>query len=286
MYNSDDRVYKYIINDLGYGIKINTSYGIYANSLTGIFNNKIPNKYKLRRIKFISKYFDISQYIYEIICYIHDYDLLYTILKYNLKKQELDSYTFIKMYDEILGVCHIADFDICKKRVIQIYDIIETTYEKNLFYITFSIIYGESFNIKIKDDINYGKYIYKCYNHNLKKLDNRHFIKDIDKVSYYDFIEQVVSECNFNFNILSIYKYVDIWSNNLQDKYNTKNAFIKLNTAYYYLNNYIKERQNIIYCKIKLKILKIIGIVKLQENQKILQANLILFHHIIYYQIN
>lgn len=259
LYNSDDRVYKYIIKDLGYGIKINTSYGIYANSISGIFNDKIPNKYKLRRIKFISKYFDISQYIHGIICYIRDYDLLYNILKYNLKKQDLDYYTAIKMYDEILGICHNNDFNTCRKQVIQIYDILNSDYEKNLFYITFSIMYSESFNIKfIKDDINYGKYIYKCYIHNLRKLNNRHFIKDIDKVSYYDFIEKIVSEANFDFSILTIYKYVDICSNNLQHKYkySTRSAFIKLNTAYYYFNRYIIKKTKFYSLQNKIKNIK------------------------------
>jgi hypothetical protein len=235
LYNTDDRVYKYVIKDLNYGTKINALDKISISScLTSIFNDNIPNKYKLRRIKFISNYININDHIEKLVSFIRDYDLLYTFLKYNFVKlnNNINSYNWVIMFNNISELCNDDDYDKCKFKITSIYNLISSNFDKNIFYITFSVILNESFDFKlIKNDINYGDYLYDIYKYNNFIINNRKFIKDIDNKSYYHFIKKNISSLDYNFNILAIYKYINVWEISNDTHY--KNMIIKLNTASY-----------------------------------------------------
>jgi cyclopropane fatty-acyl-phospholipid synthase-like methyltransferase len=258
LYNSDDRVYKYIIKDLNFGIKISSNPYNYYNCLTNILSNRIPDKYKLRRIKYISNYINIDNYecIYTLIANISNYDLMYNILKYNLKINNIGYNEYIKFYNHILDICFDSDYQICKKRINDIYNLLCSSNEQNLFYITFSIKYNNSFGHSlIKSNINYGKYMHRCYMTFDKKINNRKFIKDIDYDSYYTFINYVIkSSLVFDFKIFSFYRYVDIWTNDMDN--NIKNIFYNLNNAFYYINKYISNKVKIYSLKNKINKIK------------------------------
>lgn len=264
LYNSDDRVYKYIIKKLKYSnalISNSHSLGFIASIFSNNNTDKSADKYKLRKIKFLSQYIDINKYIKNIIPHITNYDLLYNLLKYNFTgftfngSDYYETEIFIKMFNYILKLCNDNDYNKIKNNITKIYNLLQTDSGKNLFYIIFSILLNNSFGYKfIKDNINYGGFIYNCYKYVNYKIDNRYFIKDIDKTSYYQFIDKVISMNGVDVNIFTIYKYVDIWSNNI--KYNNKKIFIKLNISFYYLNRYINKKTKFYSLQNNIRIIK------------------------------
>lgn len=159
--NSDDRIYKYIINNnlISYINKTEI-----LNGIRFIFDAfKIPDKYKLRRIKFISKRFEIKDIIYETINYINSISVLEKIINYYYYK----SFNKEQLYDIGYTISHISDIDYIKNiKIGNIFKKIKTQKEKDILLISILIQ-----NYKLYDKLYENNY-------RIKNWKEEYLIKD------------------------------------------------------------------------------------------------------------
>lgn len=248
LFNSDDRVYKYILTI--YPFKEQSKNNISGDTFRGIFSKYIPEKYQLRRLRFLSKYYDINKIFGSLIKYMPDFNILYTTMKYNYAFFDTTvDYEISKYFINIINLClDNTSYETTKDNITKIYNLLSTDYEKNIFYITFSILANVSFDFDfINDDKNYGNFLYNIFREikfgNDGLFTNRKFLNQIDNNSYLTFFKKYTDE-TYHLNhktikILTIYKPTDV---SMINNKSLINYILKLNTCYYYFKRYINKK--------------------------------------------
>ena len=88
--NTDDRIYKYLINNNLVSKFLSGSETIIWSIIRHIMTDKIPTKYQLRRLRALSQYNDLSIHINDLIGSCNDFNTLTTILKYYYTNTDAD----------------------------------------------------------------------------------------------------------------------------------------------------------------------------------------------------
>ncbi len=256
--NTDDRIYKYIINYNLFNITTLPN-EIVVNCIKNICDSNSPSNYLLKKVRYLNRFFpDLYMYLNEMIFifsprYIH---VLPTLFKFYYKKS---SVIHESSFREISLYLIAYDIDYSKDIYTSIYNYLNTTFEKNCLYIFTLFNFGESFNTSlIKDDsisklsnlisnnIQYiSNNIYKTLNIN----DFKQFINSID-ISDYIIID---SELSKKF-IWTIMPFIIAKKGELASKFN----LIRYNILKYIKKNKKnKEFINklILYKKNKLKVI-------------------------------
>jgi hypothetical protein len=138
--NSDDRIYKYIIKNSDLIDNKDPTYIIknlddtrkeilFDQIIVNSFSHHIPEKYSMRRIKFISKYVNLSKYINQLISNACNYKSIKILLKYYYNNFD-NSITNIECYENLN--LNIFDSEEC---LIHFYSQLKSDYEKNLLII-------------------------------------------------------------------------------------------------------------------------------------------------------
>ena len=83
--NSDDRIFKYIMNNRKYYLIDDKKKNFYIDVSAALFCNIIPDKYILRRLKFLSNYFDFSSNLDNFLVHVSNLKIMFKILKFYYK---------------------------------------------------------------------------------------------------------------------------------------------------------------------------------------------------------
>ena len=257
--NTDDRVYKYLIEKK---IINNTTINMIGlEIIKKIMVDKIPIKYQLRRIKNLSAFTNLNNYISTLIKGCGDFNSLKTILKYYYTQpinyytnmtdlQHSDNLQHLPHFTMAI-LCFNADESICYSNIKYIYNILENISEKTLFVICVFIYYKSIFNLNIKyinDNSNEYYYILRGL---LNSINILKIINESNDGSFHKIIQvfkpEVIEEYIYNYledisknNVLFIlFPYVRYFRPILDT------ANIKLNKCLYYLRIYIRKKNRL-----------------------------------------
>ena len=186
--NSDDRIYKYIIDNNMYNINnINKTDIFIKNIIRAIGEIKAPKKYILKRLYYLNK---IIPDLYNYLDYIWDdiVEVTYINISYILKYYYTS--TYILSADKLLALINNFSYNTSnlKQNFEYVYHKLNTLTEKNMLVIGFIIKYGTSFSYKI---------ISGNENHNIEFMDiiftnrthyNPWHNKSINQIEFYDII--------------------------------------------------------------------------------------------------
>jgi SAM-dependent methyltransferase len=220
--NTDDRIYKYMINNHSKENILNTTPEIIKPIIQNIFRNNIPTKYILRRLKYLNNIFNTPSELGEL--YFNDIfnALRYGNISINLINKVLKYY--YNNYNHQLQAEHIIHIITLiklsykpKENFISIYDLLKTNTEKNKMVIYSLFLLGTSFNKTILDGpndfINLKKSLSECiidfidmYNHNYNH--NHNYINYINNIEFKNMVDNIgfsnISSCLIIKNINNI----------------------------------------------------------------------------------
>jgi SAM-dependent methyltransferase len=271
--NTDDRLYKNVMNEI-----MNTDDRLYKNLMNeillmpedfeqiinNIFSIGISDKYILRRLKFLSKKYDISPYsttiIHKALETDHSLELIRTIFDFYYTTQLATNYIKCLVFKTL-------SFEPIDINIITFYNILKSNLEKNTFIMTILPLYNINlFKLKINCDedipsvhllreILYSKNINAC----------------IDIIKFYpskDIIKIMSSHCRlyYCFFLLPLIRYFSdnvcrCYCDTICDKY-TVEKIVKLNRCLLELRLYIRRVKKNSSINKKLKIIPILNELK------------------------
>lgn len=132
LYNIDDRIYKYLLNNHINKIDNNTDIIEIISTLSKLKN---PVKYILRKIKYLSAYIKFNNFIDTIIHDFNNIEIIYNMHKYYYNKSH--------NFNTILNIFN-SNFDIIYYN--KIYDLLLTEEEKYAFLLIFKLKYDINLN--------------------------------------------------------------------------------------------------------------------------------------------
>ena len=169
--NTDDRIYKYMINNHSKENILKTNEYIIKPIIQNIFRNNIPPKYSLRRLKYLNNIFNTPTELGKL--YFND---IFNALRYGnisinlinkLLKYYYNNYIYQLQNEHIIYIIIIIKSSYKQKEnFFSIYDLLKTNTEKNkmVIYSLFSL--GTSFNKTILDGpsdfVNFKKSLMNC----------------------------------------------------------------------------------------------------------------------------
>jgi SAM-dependent methyltransferase len=269
--NTDDRIYKYMINNHSKEQILNTTSEIIKPIIQNIFRNNIPPKYILRRLKYLNNIFNTPTELGEL--YFND---IFNALRYgNISINLINKLLKYYYYNYQLQNEHIVYIIILikssynpKETFISIYDLLKTNTEKNKIVIYSLFTLGTSFNKTILDGyndfINLNKSLKECIINYLDIYNNSNI--NINKIELKNIVDSI------GFTNISLCLII----NNI-DNINTQNIYFLMpfmvacgeyglyyNRLRYHFNKYIK---NIRRKKLIIKKLKLYPIIKELNNK-------------------
>ena len=247
--NSDDRLYKYLLNmNKENQFIIITSPLDFMSIISNVFRKHIPIKYLLRRLKHINTIVNLDGYFTDMIihCKVHDnsFDLISKIITYYYKEQELSDEILLTLVES--SYLNYNDFDYInsEKAVLSIYNRLNTNC-KNTFIMYLAYRHNTTYNLKL----------------NIK---NKKDIPSIDKLEMLiskDFFSSI--EYDIANDIIKIYKPNDVmrvlakciaWSNEKMITFlfpyikyfnplyfENQQYIVKINKCLLYLRLYIRK---------------------------------------------
>jgi len=266
--NSDDRIYKYILNNYN-DLDINKK--IIEDLIYILGHNKvIPDKIKLKKIKYLSNKINLNNYFFKMIS---SFNSLYIIKKLHLYYYDNNTniYTILDINNLLDNINDINDIN---NLYIIIYNLFKTETEKILYIILCIIKFGYIENIEynkkvIKDIIinNYDNILYILYyKTNIKynilfdildKSNNIPILKILcekNLITKY-FEEKISNSYLFNINLLRFTKFLKYESIKNINNYIFLKYIIKNNYILHHLRIYAKKWKNKKFLLIKNKML-------------------------------
>jgi SAM-dependent methyltransferase len=247
--NTDDRMYKVIINRVKTDNVINIDDLCKQTIINKIFVNHIPIKYILRRLKLLSTIINFDSTINELLiastCHGNNFILIKNILKYYNTDCTLLSDDAFPVISSCVVSSGSIDSNQISSNVNTIYDLLITNLDKNRFIINLLIRWNTTFNlrlIKTKDSIPSVNIAQKI---NLDTIDASSYdiIGDIFSIySYYD-ISRIVSRFNYK-SIRFIIPFIKYF-NPCHIYCNTLDEIVKLNKFLLYLRVYIRKKRKV-----------------------------------------
>lgn len=210
--NSDDRIYKYILNIDNINIILNTP------TILSLIHNlgnsiHIPAKYKLKRLKILSEKINLNDYFFDMIIKFTDNQSLYLIHKYYYTNTD-NIYTISNMYNVLSNINCFEHLEYLKY-----YNILKTDTEKLLYIILCSLKH------------NY-------YNHNISYNKKKFETLIIENNEFIINIIFSLRESNEFFNIAYLNNYIlnILCNNNLITKYIEKKSLDYYSSIIYNIN--------------------------------------------------
>ena len=244
--NSDDRIYKYlidktlIINKLFFQKTI-----IIKELLSNLANSGIPSKYILKRIKLLSTKISLNPYFHFMVHIFNDSKVIYELHKYYY----IIPHTFQSLSSLSKSIIHnykVENFD-------KILSILNTDEEKNMLYIICII----------------------SSNHFIKNYDFNHLI--LEKIII-DNYSQIIRIINWDFIIIDIHPLSKeiikiLIKNNLIHKFLDNSSIIFINKKIifftrFYMVPYIISKENFEYIKPLIRINKVLHKLRILAKQK------------------
>lgn len=129
--NSDDRIFKYILKNKENYLIDDKQKNFYLNISESLFCNIIPNKYILRRLKFLSNYFDFSTSINYFLIHVSNLKIFFKILKFYYNKN-------VKIFN-FSNVVGLIIFNYKFNYIDEIINVLKTDFEKDHFVLSFVV---------------------------------------------------------------------------------------------------------------------------------------------------
>ncbi len=195
--NSDDRIYKYIVDNNNNLKLITYKEELINNIISGIFLLPNPTKYRLRRLKYLhSLYPNIGENHFNFIVdrFNGDINVFDKLFKY---------YYFQPLTDNNIDklITFIIESNNISENFNYFYNLLKTTTEKNKFIITSLFLHGTAYNINIIDGNNDFNNLKDIILKNLEMvlIDNERLNKNININEFRNFINKIgftnVSSC-------------------------------------------------------------------------------------------
>lgn len=229
--NSDDRILKWIIthlslfdvdmwekqfNGLYYKTLYNTNFSLKYNMINSLFTRKITPKYILKRLKIISKKFDLTSESDLIICHATNYNdiqLILKLFKFYYKKPFIDKYVLngLSSLSVIPTTDHIILTSKYKDYIDKIFQILKTIDEKNYFCLCLFSNTENIFHLKFIQTSNLNVFLINyCldtlldpfYRHVQRIIDNKKFYLNESCYQTLDFLRQNKVINSMIYNIL------------------------------------------------------------------------------------
>ncbi len=262
-FNSDDRVYKYLININV--INSTTLKYIIDRVIQCIFSRHISDKYKLRRLKALSTIINIDDHIFKLIEFSPNYIFMKKIIKYYYTKPFsnfiLDWQTEANcIYDMMFVYCSI-NINSLNSNLEYIYNILKTNREKNIFVFYIFLRYYSIFNFPIiPTNVDYNYLFEKLFNINISYILSTgsyasYSLKNIMTLFNHDIVEKTILKKKLDKIFLEIYgRKIFLMFPYIRCFNTTDKTFISYNRCLYYLKIYIRRKRRLrkMYQKIKL----------------------------------
>ncbi len=232
--NTDDRIYQNIISNYYYKTYFNFNFeqATVINFIYSICSPSIPNKYILRRLRYLNmivpKLYNYFPSIFNILCNKSNITIIPSIMKYYYVDSFLTPNEIELFVETIISPTPdgMNSFDI-KHLYLNMYDYVKTQDEKNLLITNMILYHGSAYGNKIIDGNNF----LNKYQSNIERilsfvLDVYNPITYINTTEFYTFIN--------SFNMDDISKCINLNNNKLLNKLMFLLPYVILSTGTYY----------------------------------------------------
>jgi hypothetical protein len=202
--NTDDRIYKYMVDNNNELNLLKNTEDIVPNIINNIFIKNIPNKYILRRLKYLNKIIpELDTYFNNIIsnCISIQYlSIIPSILKYYYNSSYLNHNN---IYNIVNFMCAYYDDSLnIKDLFIKIYDLLSTSTEKNVLLLCGLFKLGTSYGKKIINGLEDFPKIKPLLIRIFEELDyTMFFIDSMNTIEFRNMVDNVgfhnISTCFF-----------------------------------------------------------------------------------------
>ena len=186
--NSDDRLYKYILNHINKHDKLffQKNNNVINSLISTLSNSTVPSKYQLRRIKVLSQQISLIPYFRIMINSFTSEKVLLELHKYYY----VDKYYYVEPYG-LETLCKLiknfillnnTGFDGNCLKILKLMDILQSKEEKTMCQIITSFITNFNFNFKVIDNLIFDKIIIDYYEPLIRLIDWNDFINSLDHV--------------------------------------------------------------------------------------------------------
>lgn len=192
--NSDDRLYKYILNFIGSHDKLffQKKHEVIVKLIRTLACSYVPSKYQLKRLRFLSEQISLIPYFNDMIESFKSEKVLFELHKYYYV--ELYTYNSLCGLIRTLGDYTINGFEIKQQTQEKLMGIFKTTEEKICCQIIISLIMNNNFDFKVIDEKIMEKIIIENYIMIISQIDN--IIKLLNVNNYNKCIIQILSKNN------------------------------------------------------------------------------------------
>jgi hypothetical protein len=259
--NSDDRIFKYLLNDnIFINIKSDT---VVHNIIKSLGSSSIPVKYILKRLKLLNEIVNLIPYFDTMITSFTSAKVLLNLHKYYFNIE----YTLNKLYDLINIIYMNAEFQI---NIIKLFNYLKTDQEKSFLIIILNLKLNNNFNLNFNIKnlnqiiINNSKNIVKIVlNVDINKFINNNIINNeifqiITKnnliANYYSKKYYNICKCNCNYLLYTRFFYPNIkLIVNNENKFSNYIYIIANNLILHNLRLYAKRFKKIKFLKFNFK---------------------------------
>ena len=212
--NSDDRIYKYIVNHNELKLICNNEI-IILEIILNLFNENIPNKYILRRIKHLNQIIpDFKKYSYNIL--LNSIKPTRIMILPTLLKYYSTLFSSNNIYDIVTSMFNSKNLINIKEYYMTLYELFSTITEKNTFVICALFKLGTSYgktiingyndfiNLKTIIKIHLSNFNNNIYN--FKNINTDEFKKIIDMIGFHN-----MSSCYYLYESTSIFEPMSVY---------------------------------------------------------------------------
>lgn len=211
--NSDDRLYKYILNFIEKYDKLffQKNVNVINNLINSLSCSHVPPKYQLRRIRILSQQISLIPYFNQMMKSFKSEKVLFKLHEYYY----VEHHTYDSLYNLIktLGEYTINGFIINNQTLSKLIDIMKTTEEKICCQIITSILSNNNFDFKVIDEKIMEKIIIENYIPIINEINWTIMINSLNYNEYGKYIIHFLTKNNLVSKILQDHDLV-YWSDN------------------------------------------------------------------------
>jgi hypothetical protein len=211
--NSDDRLYKYILNFIEKYDKLffQKNVNVINNLINSLSCSHVPPKYQLRRIRILSQQISLIPYFNQMMKSFKSEKVLFKLHEYYY----VEHHTYDSLYNLIktLGEYTINGFIINNQTLSKLIDIMKTTEEKIYCQIITSILSNNNFDFKVIDEKIMEKIIIENYIPIINEINWTIMINSLNYNEYGKYIIHFLTKNNLVTKIIQDHDLV-YWSDN------------------------------------------------------------------------
>lgn len=261
--NSDDRLYKYIIDK-----HLSDKQNIIYSMITSLACSNIPTKYQLKRIKYLSQKIDLTTYFKYMLNSFNCEKIIYELHKYYYIKPH-DYFSILTLILKLVQIETNLTINLDNNKVMKLLNIFKTEEEKIIYKIQISLIdYNYDFEVINKNIIN--KVIIDNYKLIIKQISWSDFLPSLAYNHFNKFIFNTIVENNLITKLLAD-DYLNLYSLKLKVLFFTR--FLPVNDNFYKYNNSTSKK--VISINFFLHKLRLLA--KRKKNAKMIQYKVKMF---------